>query len=114
MLRAAAPDTGRALEIASGTGQHIAALAAACPRLHWHPTEVAPERITSINAYAAEAALPNLQAAQTLDATETGWAEGGDPYDLVYLGNLLHLIPDDAASTLIAESAKALTKKGNS
>ncbi|MEP0209529.1 MAG: DUF938 domain-containing protein [Paracoccaceae bacterium] len=35
-----APLTGKALEIASGTGQHIVAFAAAMPALHWHPSEV--------------------------------------------------------------------------
>jgi len=58
MVASVAPRRGRALEIASGTGQHITALARALPKLVWHPTEIAAERIASINAYAAEAALP--------------------------------------------------------
>jgi len=108
MVASVAPERGRALEIASGTGQHITALAGALPQLVWHPTEIAPERIASINAYAADAALPNLRPAQMLDATADGWASGFANFDLVYLGNLLHLIPTPAAETLLDQAAKAL------
>lgn len=112
VVTAHAPPSGRALEIASGTGQHITALARALPTLQWHPTEIAPERITSINAYRAEAALPNLHPAQVLDATAAGWPEQHLPFDLVYLGNLLHLIPDAAAQSLLSQAARALTPHG--
>ena len=42
MLRDVAPATGRALEIASGTGQHIVQLAAALPGLSWQPSDIDP------------------------------------------------------------------------
>jgi predicted O-methyltransferase YrrM len=112
LLRDVAPPQGRALEIASGTGQHAVALATALPHLDWFPTEVAPERLSSIDAYARAARLPNLHAAQHLDATAQGWAGGCTPYDLIHLGNLLHLISQDAALTLLTEASKALTPKG--
>ena len=112
MVASVAPETGRALEIASGTGQHITAFARAVPQLVWHPTEIAPERIASINAYAAEAALPNLRPAQMLDATADGWASSHAHFDLIYLGNLLHLIPAPAAHTLLGQAARALAPRG--
>lgn len=112
MLRNVAPAKGRALEIASGTGQHVLAMARALPDIDWHPTEVAPNRIASIDAYAAEAALPNLNPARSLDAATTGWAAAHTPYDLIYLGNLLHLIPTPSAETVLTEAAKALTRQG--
>jgi predicted O-methyltransferase YrrM len=112
LLQEVAPAKGRALEIASGTGQHVLAMARALRDIHWHPTEVAPDRIASINAYAFEAALPNLHPAQHLDATAAGWAAAHTPYDLVYFGNLLHLIPTLAAQTVLTEAAKALTPQG--
>jgi len=112
LLRHAAPATGRALEIASGTGQHVIALAQALPDLHWHPSEIAPDRIASINAYAAEAGLDNLHPAQMLDATAQGWAAQHSAYDLIYLGNLLHLIPAPSAKAILHEAAKALTPAG--
>ncbi len=106
------PAQGRALEIASGTGQHILALATALPGVEWHPTEIAPERRASIDAYAAEAGLPNLRPAQYLNATAPGWAAAHAPFNLIYIGNLLHLIPQAAALILLTEAAKALTHDG--
>jgi hypothetical protein len=108
LLRDVAPASGRALEIASGTGQHVLALATALPQLQWHPTEVEPARIASIDAYAAQAGLPNLNPAQYLDATAPGWGATHSPYDLIHLGNLLHLIPEPAAHTVLTEAADAL------
>lgn len=108
-----APREGRALEIASGTGQHITAIAAALPRIMWHPSEIAAERIASIDAYVAEAALTNVAPAQHLDATEQGWSSAHAPYDFIHLVNLLHLIPQEAAATVIAQAALALAPAGS-
>lgn len=112
LLRSVAPPRGRALEIASGTGQHIVAIAHAVPRMHWHPTEIAADRIASINAYATQANASNLHPAQMLDATRTGWATQHAPYDLIHLSNLLHLISGSATKALISEAAKALAPEG--
>lgn len=112
LLKEIAPAQGRVLEIASGTGQHITALAAALPALEWHPSEIAPDRLASIDAYAATADLPNLRPARLLDAARAGWGAAQKPYDLIYLGNLLHLISQDAAQTVLQEAAQALTPTG--
>jgi SAM-dependent methyltransferase len=112
LISGLAPRAGHVFEIASGTGQHIVALARALPHLEWHPTEIAADRIDSINAYAAEAGLDNLHQAQLLDATTKGWADDHPAYDLIYLGNLLHLISDDAAVSILSETAKALAPDG--
>ena len=105
LLREHAPQKGRALEIASGTGQHIAAFARALPDLHWQPTEPAPDRRASIDAYITKAALPNVAPAAPLDATATSWNETLPAQDLIFFANLLHLIPTDAAQRVITEAA---------
>ena len=112
MLRDVAPSKGRALEIASGTGQHIVQLATALPGLSWQPSDVDPARLTSIAAWAADALLPNLRPACQLDATKAGWAEEHASQDVILLVNLLHLIGDTATQVLISESAKALAPGG--
>ena len=107
-----APDSGRALEIASGTGQHAVAFARAMPGLDWQPTEIDADRRASIDAHAAAAGLPNLRAAIALDATEAGWGARHSGQALIVLVNLLHLISTDEARTLIAEAAQALAPGG--
>tara|TARA_R110000851_G_scaffold140538_7_gene277923 strand:- start:711 stop:1367 length:657 start_codon:yes stop_codon:yes gene_type:complete len=107
-----APATGRALEIASGTGQHIVGFARAMPGLDWQPTEVDPTRRASIDAWAAEAGLPNLGAAIPLNATQAGWAAEASESALIVLINLLHLISTPEAQTLVQEVAHALAPAG--
>ncbi|MGR3760123.1 DUF938 domain-containing protein [Roseobacteraceae bacterium NS-SX3] len=112
LLEQVAPREGRALEIASGTGQHVAAYAARLPGLIWQPTEVDASRRASIDAHAAETGLTNILPAQALDATAPGWGAAAGPADLVMLSNLLHLISGGEARTLITEAALALAPGG--
>ncbi len=105
-----APETGRALEIASGTGQHVLHFSERCPRLHWQPTEVEPERLASINAYAA--AQPNVAEAVYLDALKAGWHKDFAHQDLIVLINLLHLISWPESTNFVSEAALALQPGG--
>ncbi|MEC8575302.1 MAG: DUF938 domain-containing protein, partial [Pseudomonadota bacterium] len=100
---AARPDRPqpKALEIASGTGQHITGFAARCPHILWQPSEVDPLRRASIDAHVSDQASPNIAPALHLDATETDWPAGLGRYDLITLCNLLHLISAPEARTLI-------------
>lgn len=111
-LCAVAPTKGRALELASGTGQHAVVFARAMPGLDWQPTEVDADRRASIDAHAAEAGLPNLRTAIPLDAAEPGWGARHPGQALIVLVNLLHLICADEARILIEEAAKALATGG--
>ncbi|WP_420012825.1 DUF938 domain-containing protein [Tateyamaria sp.] len=112
LLRRIAPSTGHALEIASGTGQHIARFATTFPGLTWTPSEVAADRLASIDAYRTEAMQANLRPASHLDACTAGWSGHIPAQDLILTINLLHLIAENAARTLIQEAALALSAKG--
>ncbi len=107
-----APTAGHALELASGTGQHIITFAAAMPTLQWQPSELDPTRLTSITAYTADSSLTNIAAPIRLNATQTGWSQTLDPKDLITLANLLHLVSTPEAETLITEAAKTLAPNG--
>lgn len=107
-----APRSGRALEIASGTGEHVVAFARAMPGLVWQPSEIDAPRRASIDAWVAEAGLPNLRPAVHLDATARGWAVEHAAHDLVVVINLVHLISYAEARSLIREAAAALAPKG--
>ncbi|MEL6433044.1 MAG: DUF938 domain-containing protein [Pseudomonadota bacterium] len=112
VLRAHAPSEGKALEIASGTGQHIVHFARQLPELDWQPSEVNPARIESIRIWREKAGLANLREPVTLDATHPGWSVRHGGQILIMLSNLMHLIDTSSAQTLISESAQALAPLG--
>lgn len=112
VLRDVAPRSGRALELASGTGQHALAFARACPGLTWVPTDMDPARLRSIGIYVSEAQLENLTLPVPLDAAKEGWSKTTGPLDLIVLVNLMHLISAPEAQTLVREVALALKAGG--
>ena len=104
------PAAGTVLEIAAGTGEHAVALARANPGLSWQPTDVAPERLASIDAWVRAEGLANIRPASPLDAAAPGWRAG--PVEAVFLSNLLHLLSKSAAHNVIAGAARALAPAG--
>lgn len=112
VLTRIAPPTGRALEIASGTGEHVVAFAPVLPGLIWQPSDPDPARRTSIAAWAARHPAPNLLPPIALDACKPGWAARQGPVDLIVLVNLIHLISDTETAILIDEIGKALSPGG--
>ncbi|WP_375228935.1 DUF938 domain-containing protein [Roseobacter sp. S98] len=112
MIAAHAPSKGNALEIASGTGQHVTSFARRMPDLRWHPTELARDRMASIDAYAVESGLKNITPARQLDATRPGWSGDRNGFDLIIVINLLHLISTAATRVVITEAARALSPSG--
>jgi SAM-dependent methyltransferase len=110
VLQRIAPRAGTALEIASGTGEHILLFAEAMPGLVWQPSEVDDTRITSIRAWTRDCS--NILDPIKLDATVAGWSQRLDPPSLIFLSNLLHLISETEARTLVLEAARALSPGG--
>ncbi|WP_109312417.1 DUF938 domain-containing protein [Ruegeria sp. AU67] len=104
------PSSGRALELASGTGQHVAVFANRLTGLDWQPSEVEPERRASIDAYAE--GVENIAPAIELDAVQPGWHIVHGANDLILLINLLHLISWSEMETLVTEAALALNPGG--
>lgn len=112
LLDQVAPPSGTALELASGTGQHVIAFATSLPGLHWQPSEPDAARRASIDAHTRAAQLPNVAPARALDACAPGWARDHAGQSLIVVINLLHLISTPEAETLIAEAARALAPGG--
>ena len=106
------PSSGNALEIASGTGQHIVELAAALPSLIWQPSDVDPDRLVSITARSSEKQLANLLPPINLDVTTTDWADLCPKQDFILLVNLLHLVSDDEVELIIAGISQSLKPRG--
>lgn len=107
-----APAKGRALEIASGTGEHVVTLATATPGLDWQPSDIDPARRRSVDAWVESEGVTNVARAMYLDATRPGWSGEAGLVDFILLVNLLHLISDEAAATVLDEMARALASGG--
>lgn len=105
------PSTGRALEIASGTGQHAAHFAAALPGWRWQPTEHEVATFPSIVAWAREAGLSNVEPPLQLDVTGFPWPVV-DPYDLIYCANMIHIAPWAACLALLDGARQHLAARG--
>ena len=112
LVKKTAPKSGKALEIASGTGQHVVKLASALPFLIWQPSDVDEARIKSICCWSDDQHLTNLKPPCLLDATAKGWATKHDGQDLILLVNLLHLISTKETKILVKEMSKAMASNG--
>ena len=106
------PETGLALEIASGSGQHIARYAQEFPDITWQPSDVDPDKIKSINSWVQKVDRGNLAKPIHLDATKSGWASEYPTFDLIILVNLLHLISVNETQRLILEASNSLAAGG--
>jgi len=112
-LRPRLPVSGHALEVASGTGQHIAAFARAFPKLDWTPSDPDPAARASIAAHVAEAGLANLQTPLDLDVSDSEWPEAVDArLDVMVAINLLHISPWAATLGLMAGAGRLLAPDG--
>lgn len=111
-LARSAPAAGRALELASGSGQQIVQFAAQHPGLIWQASDGAAENITSITAWADFMPAPNLLPPVVLNAARAGWSKAHQGLSLVLAVNLLHLVTEDDATVILAEAAQALSPKG--
>ncbi|MFC2970163.1 DUF938 domain-containing protein [Acidimangrovimonas pyrenivorans] len=111
-LEAHAPKRGRALELASGTGQQVVRFAARRPGLVWQPTDLNPANLDSIEAWRMAAEMAHIRPARQLDAAQPGWGAELGPFDLIVEVNMLHLVSTTAARTILAEIGAALAPGG--
>lgn len=99
----------RVLEIGSGTGQHAVHFASAMPSLTWQCSDVAAH-LPGIEAWLADAALPNTPPPIELDVAGGPWPPGR--FDALFSANTLHIMgwPEveaffDGLSTVLEDKA---------
>ncbi|WKB52274.1 DUF938 domain-containing protein [Eleftheria terrae] len=102
------PAGGSALEVASGTGQHVACFAAALPGWTWQPTDFDPAALPSIASWTE--GLPGVLPPRQLDVTASDW--GLPRYDLLYCANMIHIAPWAACLGLLRGAAAHLQAGG--
>jgi hypothetical protein len=111
VLREILPEGGTVLEIASGSGQHVAFFAAALPQLRWQPSDHDPGVFASIEAWTAD--LDNVAAPVQIDTTSTDWSNTlGSTHDAVLCANMIHIAPWAACLGLLDGVSRSLREAG--
>ncbi|KQZ65001.1 SAM-dependent methyltransferase [Sphingopyxis sp. Root1497] len=100
------PPAGKALEVASGSGEHAVHFAAVFPRLHWQPSDPDPAGLVSIAAWSADAGLVNIAPPLALDASAAGWPIA--KADAILCINMVHISPWAATLGLFAGAGRLL------
>jgi SAM-dependent methyltransferase len=116
VLRRVLPATGQALEIASGTGQHVAFFAAQLPGWTWQPTDADAADLPLLAAYLQQEKQPNVHEPLWLDVLAAQWPARGaafsQPFDAIYCANMLHISPWATCAALMQGSARHLAPGG--
>ncbi|MBW8779482.1 MAG: DUF938 domain-containing protein [Burkholderiales bacterium] len=126
VLRRVLPPAGRALDIASGSGQHVSWFARHLSAWHWQPTEYAAASLPSIAAWsvldaadlaespdAAVAAGPlaNVAPPVQLDVCAAEWPVTG-AFDAITCINMLHASPPATLPGLMRGAGRHLVPGG--
>ena len=112
VLRQVLPERGSALEIASGTGQHVAWFASGLPHWTWQPTDAQPRALNTIATCVAQQGLSNVRAPLLLDVMAPRWLPDDAQFDLIYCANMLHISPWTTCASLMRGSARHLAPGG--
>jgi len=110
VLREHLPARGTALEIASGSGEHAVAFAAAFPGMIWQPSDPDPVNRASIAAWIASDGGPNLLPPIAVDATAENWPLA--TADAILCINMIHIAPWAACLGLMRGAARLLAPGG--
>lgn len=100
------PPAGLVLEIASGTGQHVAFFAPQFPALRWQPTDLLPAHRDSISAWSRQASATNIAPPLALDVEQQPWPIA--QADAILNINMIHIAPWSATEALFRGSAALL------
>lgn len=109
-LRHLLPQRGRVLEIASGTGQHVAHFGQEFPDIAWQPTDLGADDLAQIESRRRATGLANILPAVRLDVLERPWPVGG-PFDAVLCINMIHISPWETTPALFS-GAEQVTPAG--
>lgn len=109
--------SGSALEIGSGTGQHVVSFAARLPNIVWWPSDPDETHLRSIEAWQEVAGSPNVNAPVLLDASAEDWLLGGidrppKPVDVILSLNVVHIAPWFVAEGILRGAGQYLSDTG--
>ncbi|MBI3434934.1 MAG: DUF938 domain-containing protein [Proteobacteria bacterium] len=109
---------GLALEIGSGSGQHVTAFARHAPAIRWYPSDPDPRHRASIAAWTRHAGLDNVAEPRALDLTRSDWDSDGDglpagEFCAIMCVNVLHIAPWAVAENLMTAAPRLLQGRGH-
>ena len=104
------PARGRLLELASGTGQHVAHFAQALRGWTFVPSDLDAENLTSIEAYRADAP-GNVEPAHRIDVRDADWGIGH--VDAMFCANMIHIAPWSCCVGLFQGARRHLATPGS-
>jgi SAM-dependent methyltransferase len=110
VLKRVLPERGEVLEIASGTGQHVAHFAKAFPSLQWQPSDPDHNMHGSIARWIEHDRLANVRPPIALDVGVDPWPV--DHADAVVCINMIHIAPWQATLDLMAGATRLLPADG--
>ena len=108
VLTGVLPSEGTVLEVASGTGQHVAHFAAEFPALTWQPSERDEESFPSIAAWTDR--LANVKPPLRIDVSGGRWPVG--MVDAIFNANLIHISPWEVCRGLLRGASRHLVPGG--
>ena len=109
------PPQGRALEIASGTGQHAALMASALTEWQWQPSDAQSDGFGSIAVWCREAGAANVLEPLVMDVLQPDWTSASvapGPWDAIYCANMLHISPWATCPALLQGASQRLAPQG--
>ena len=104
------PAQGLLLEVASGSGQHVAFCSPGLPGWHWQPTDVDAAALPSIQAWCA--GLPRVRPPLQLDVLADAWPGLPAEVDAVFCANMIHAAPWPCTGGLMRVAARHLSPHG--
>ena len=110
--------SGDVVEAGSGTGQHVVTFARYSPDIIWWPSDTNAQHLRSIEAWRAQAALPNIRTALQIDLSDPAWCpelqdgSGPGPLLAVFCANVIHIAPWRVAEGLFEGAGRYLRADG--
>ena len=118
LQRFLAGKSGDAVEVGSGTGQHVVDFARHIPEMTWWPSDLNEQHLKSIVAWRAHARLPNICLPLRIDLSDAAWCpemqddRGPAELSTVFCANVVHIAPWCVAEGLFAGAGRYLRADG--
>jgi cyclopropane fatty-acyl-phospholipid synthase-like methyltransferase len=110
-MRRTFPQTGRVLEIASGSGEHAVFAGRAMPGLVWQPSDPDAQARDSIAAWTLHEQLANVLPPLDIDVRAKDWGVAA-PFDAIVAINMIHISPWAATLGLFEGAGRLLRADG--